>query len=114
MITVEIKDLQLRTVIGTFDNERIEKQILFVDINFDYDEKMAAETDDLNYAVDYKKMTDTILDEIENENYFLLETTASKIMEIICRTPNLSNVKVKVSKPDALRFAETVSVVLTK
>jgi len=112
MAKVKIENLRLRTIIGTFDIERGEKQDIITNIEFSYDSKKAAETDDLTYAVDYKAMIDKIQDDVEDSHFFLLEKLADHIMSIIKTFDTVYDVTVKVGKPDAIRFADCISVEL--
>ena len=111
MAVVRIENLRLRTIIGTFDIERGEKQDIVTNIEFSYDSAKAVKTDDLSFAVDYKAMIDKIQEEVEKSHFFLLEKLAGFILDTI-KTFNVYDITVKVGKPDAIRFADTISIEL--
>ena len=81
-------------------------------IEFSYDSAKAVETDDLSFAVDYKAMIDNIQEEVEKSHFFLLEKLAGFILDIIKTFDGVHDITVKVGKPDAIRFADTISIEL--
>jgi len=108
--TIRITDLLLRTVIGGNDWEKATKQDVIINVQLDYDASRAIATDNMEDAVDYKKLKRRIIDEVEQSRFQLLEKLTSHILEIAMEDPHVLNATVKVDKPSALRFAKTVSV----
>lgn len=109
MGTIRIKDLLLRIIIGINDWEREKKQDVLVNIEIDYNSEKAMESDDINQALDYKSLVKKIISEVEQTEFFLVEKLAGYILNIIFENELVQFAKVKVDKPHAIRFAESVS-----
>lgn len=112
MATIRITNLRLRAIIGTNDWERDTKQDVVINIIFDYDAAKAVASDDLTQSADYKVMTKKIIQAVDASRYFLLEKLADKILHIVLENPRVKAARVRVDKPNALRFADAVSVEL--
>ena len=113
MATIRITDLQLRTIIGINDWERHEKQDVVINIWIEYDAKKAAKSDSVKDTIDYKEITKKIIKKVEASQYYLLEKLADTILNIVADYSKVKAVTVRVDKPQALRFARSVSVELT-
>ena len=113
MATIHITDLQLRTVIGTNDWERGIKQDVTINIAIEYNALKASRSDNIRDTVDYKILTKKIIKAVESSKYFLLEKLAAQILKIITSTKGVTAATVRIDKPQALRFAKSVSVTLT-
>lgn len=114
MAKIRITDLRLRAIIGTNDWEREEKQDIVVNIVFEYNAAKAGASDDLRHAVDYKEMTEAVIKEVEAVQFSLLEKIADIILKIVMRFPAVERASVRVDKPRALRFVDSVSVELDR
>jgi D-erythro-7,8-dihydroneopterin triphosphate epimerase len=114
MATIRITDLKLRAIIGIYDWEREHKQDVIINIQIRYDAAKACETDAIKDAVDYKAITKRIIKEVEASKFFLLEKLAKLILNIILDDPKVEEAVVRVDKPLALRFADSVSIELTE
>ena len=114
MATIRITDLRLRAIIGANDWERDNLQDVIINVSIDYDARKAAHSDKLSDTVDYKTVTKNIIKEVESSRYFLLEKLCHKILQIVLKSPQVNMVIVRVDKPLALRFADSVSVELTE
>lgn len=112
MAKIRITNLRLRTLIGTNDWEREAQQDVVINITLDYDAAKAIASDDLRKAIDYKALTKRIIREVEASKFFLLEKLAGRILDIVTAHPAVREAAVRVDKPQALRFADSVSVEL--
>ena len=110
---IKIKNLSLRTIIGFNDWEREKKQDVIVNAAIEFDAAGAAETDTVDYSLDYKSITKKVISEVENSSFHLLEKLADFILNIIMENENVLSATVEVDKPHSLRFAESVSVVVS-
>ena len=110
---IKIKNLSLRTIIGFNDWEREKKQDVIVNAAIEFDAAGAAETDTVDYSLDYKSITKNVISEVENSSFHLLEKLADFILNIIMENENVLSATVEVDKPHSLRFAESVSVVVS-
>ena len=112
MAKIRIINLRLRTIIGTHDWEREVQQDVVVNITLDYDASKAITSDDLRKTVDYKALTKQIIRKVEASQFLLLEKLSGNILDIVKAHPAVQEAVVRVDKPQALRFADSVSVEL--
>lgn len=111
--TIRITNLRLRALIGTNDWEREAKQDVVINITLDYDATKAITQDDLKKAIDYKALTKRIIREVEASQFFLLEKLADQILGIVTEHQAIREATIRVDKPQALRFADSVCVELS-
>ncbi len=114
MANVRITNLRLRTIIGANDWERNIKQKIILNIRFEYDATKASKSDKLKDTVDYKVITKKIIKAVEASKFELIEKLAALVLGIILENPKVKEATVCLDKPGALRFADSVSIELTK
>ena len=106
---IKIENLRLKTIIGVFDWEKKKKQDVTINIELEFDGTNAAESDKIEDTVDYKFLNKRIIDYVKKGNFNLLEKMAVCIGNIIMEDKRIKKAIVKVDKPNALRFADSVS-----
>ena len=104
-----LKDIEIQAVIGTLSHERNGDHRIFVDIEFEYDASDAAAEYKLEHAVDYTEIMSKGINIAKHGKFYLLETLAVKIIEMIRSYPQISSASVEVRKPNALKNAGFVS-----
>lgn len=114
MAVIRISNLRLRTIIGANDWERDHKQDLVINVRIDFDAAKSGASDDLADTVDYKTITKNIITEVEGSSYQLLEKLATRLLDIVMDHDGVQRTVVRIDKPHALRFADSVSVELEK
>lgn len=114
MDIVYIRDLRIDTVIGVYDWERNIKQRLSFDIEMATDIRQAAATDDLQYAINYKAVSDRVIEFVEGFHPQLIETLAEAIAELIIKEFNVPWLRLQVSKAGAVRAARDVGLVIER
>ncbi|MCK5014225.1 MAG: dihydroneopterin aldolase [Candidatus Omnitrophica bacterium] len=114
MATIRITNLKLRAVIGTNDWERDCKQDVLINVEIGFDASKASESDQIKDTIDYKALTKRIIQVVEPSNFFLLEKLAKRVLNIIMENPLVKKATVRIDKPLALRFADSVSVELNE
>ena len=107
-LELEVKNLRLRTIIGFNDWEREKPQDVVISIKLTYDAEKAVKDDDVTHAVDYKMITKSIIQKVEDSQFNLLESLANMIYEHIHSFKNIKKVRVTVEKPHCLRFSDNV------
>lgn len=107
---IRIQNLKLRTLIGIYDWERKRKQSVIVNIRLDFNGTKAARTDKIKDTVDYKTICKAVIKKVESSQYFLVEKLAAEILKLVMKDKRVLSARVRVDKPGALRFAESVSV----
>lgn len=106
---VNVENLRLRAYIGFIEWETEKLQDVVISFSFNYDVSLAAATDEVQYAVDYKKITKHIIEMVDHQSFHLIEALAENIYEyIVSESEKIQEVEVKVEKPYALRFADNV------
>lgn len=114
MDIVYIRDLQIETIIGIFDWEREVKQIVSLDLDMAHDIQKAAATDDIQYTLDYKSVGKRLISFIEQSEFFLVETMAEEIARIVLEEFSVPWLKLRVSKPGALRGSRDVGILIER
>jgi len=114
MDIVYIRDLRIDTIIGVYDWERTIKQRLSIDLDMATDIRQAAATDDLQYAVNYKAVSDRLIEFVENFQPQLIETLAEAIASIIIEEFHVPWLKLQISKAGAVRDARDVGLIIER
>lgn len=110
MDKIFIEGLQIETVIGVFDWEREIKQTVTIDLEMSKDIRPAAASDDLQYALDYKAISDRIIEFVEASSFQLIETMAESIAELVRQEFGVDWLRLTLGKPGAVPAARTVGV----
>ena len=105
---IYIKDLRVETIIGIFDWERKVKQEVSIDMEFPFDCKKAAATDSIDDTIDYKAICKGVIKFVEDSSFQLQESLAEGIAALVKEDYNVESIKLRVSKPGALRGAKDV------
>ncbi|MEM3487258.1 MAG: dihydroneopterin aldolase [Conexivisphaerales archaeon] len=110
---ISINGLTTYCVIGANGWERNIKQKVVVDINLWVDESEAINSDMLEDALNYKKLKDVVLQFVSTSSYNLIEALAFNIAKLCLKEDKVKKVKVKVSKPGAISYAEEAAFEIT-
>jgi len=110
MDKVFIKDLVARGIIGINDWEREKPQEILINITVFTDTRAAAESDDLADCVDYRALAKKAQHYAETAARFTVEALANDIADICLEQKGVEKVIVRVEKPGAVRFSESVGV----
>jgi len=111
---VYIRDLEVETIIGIYDWEREIKQIVSIDLEMAGDIRKAAETDDIQYALNYKLVGKRIIKFVEESEFQLVETMAEQIAQIVLSEFAVNWLRLRVSKPGALSGSRDVGLVIER
>ena len=114
MDKVLIEDLRIETIIGIYDWEREVKQIVSLDLEMAHDIRQAAATDDIQYALNYKAVAKRLIKLIEESEFLLVETMAETVANIVLTEFKVPWLKLKVSKPGALRGSRSVGIMIER
>ena len=110
MDKIIIRDLLLRGIIGINPDERVKLQDILINIVIWADIRKAAASDAIEDAVDYKTITKRVIQHVEESSDFLVEKLVTDIAQLIIKEYGVERVMVRVEKPTALRFAESVGI----
>lgn len=114
MDIVYIRDLRIDTIIGIFEWERKVRQTISIDLEMATDIRRAAETDDIQYALNYKDVSKRLISLIEGSEFELVETMAETAAKIVREEFNVPWLKMRLSKPGAIRGARDVGLIIER
>ena len=114
MDIVYIKALQVETVIGIYDWEREIRQRVVLDLEMGTDIRQAALTEDIESTLNYKSVSDRLIEFVSASEFLLVETMAEEIAALVMQEFSVSWLRLKVGKPDAIEAAEEVGVVIER
>lgn len=110
MDKVIIKDLLARGIIGVNDWERKRAQDILINIIIFTDTRPAAKSDNINDCVNYSTMSKKVQAHAESSERLTVEALANDLARICLEEKGVEKVTVRVEKPGAVRFAESVGV----
>ena len=110
MDKIIIKNLLARGIIGVNDWERNRPQNILINITLFTDTRPAALTDNLDDCVNYSTMSKKVLAHAEAVNRLTVEALSNDLARICLEEKGVQKVIVRVEKPGAVRFAESVGV----
>lgn len=111
---VFIEGLEIETLIGIYDWERRIRQPLVLDIEMAFDNRVPAASDDIALTLDYKAVSKRLVEYVEQSGFGLVETLAERCAAIILDEFGVAHVRLKLSKPGAVRGARAVGVVIER
>ena len=110
MDKVFLKGMHTTPVIGIYDWEREIRQDVYIDLVMATDIVKAASTDDIQYALNYKSISDRVVEFANDSSFGLIETLAEKVAAIVREEFDVSWVSVTVHKPGAIDIANDLGV----
>ena len=111
---IYVEDLRVKATIGIFDWEKKIKQDVSISYEIPHDNVKAAKADAIEATTDYKSITKGIISFVENNKFELVETFAEKIAEMVITNFDVNWIRLRVSKPGALRFSKDVGVIIER
>ncbi|PHM34987.1 bifunctional dihydroneopterin aldolase/7,8-dihydroneopterin epimerase [Xenorhabdus szentirmaii] len=114
MDIVFIEELTVITTIGVYDWEQTIKQKLVFDIEMGWDNKRASSSDNVEHCLDYSKVSEAIINHVENQCFALVERVAEEVADILLNQFHSPWVRIKVRKPGAVVHAKSVGVVIER
>ena len=103
MDKVFIEGLEIEALIGIYDWERRIRQVLRFDLEMAFDNRVPAASDDIADTLDYKAVSKR-----------LVETLAERCAAIVIEEFGVQWLRLKLSKPGAVRGAQAVGVVIER
>ena len=114
MDKVFIEALEIECVIGIYDWERKIRQPVVLDIEMAFDNRKPAATDDIQDTLDYKAVSKRLIQYVSESSFGLVETLAERCAEIITGEFDVQHVRLKLSKPGAVRGSKAVGVIIER
>ena len=110
MDKVIIKDLVARGIIGVYDWERTKPQEILINIILFGNLEKAGRTDNIDDSINYKTISKGAQSLAEKCERQTVEALAADIASYCLESPGVDRVMVRVEKPGAVRFADSVGV----
>ncbi|PSL10864.1 dihydroneopterin aldolase [Marinobacterium halophilum] len=114
MDIVYIRELQVETVIGIYDWERKVRQTVSLDLEMGTDIRAAAATEDIENTLNYKTVAKRLIAFISESEFLLVETMAEEIAQIVQSEFPVPWLRLRLSKPGAVRGARDVGVIIER
>lgn len=111
---IVIKNLLLRGILGVKPEERMARQDILINLELTADLRAAGTSDAIADALNYRSVTKDVIALVEGSAYYTVEKLAAEIARLIVTRHAVREATVQVEKPGALRFAESVGVVITR
>lgn len=106
-----IEGLRVDASVGVYDFEYGIKQTLVIDVNAYADLQVAGQTDALEHAVDYDRISAICRSVVKDRHHKLIEAIAGRIADgVLAALAPVQAVDVRVAKPGAVPDAVTVAV----
>ncbi len=114
MDIIFLRGLHIETIVGIFDWERVNRRIVVLDLEMAIDNRKAAASDAIEDALDYSKVSKRIVSFVEESSFFLVETLAERICEIIRVEFDVPWVRLTLNKKGAVQGASDVGVIIER
>jgi D-erythro-7,8-dihydroneopterin triphosphate epimerase len=109
---IKITNLRLRTYIGFNQEEREKQQDVIINAAITDRLNQGVLDDHVDAALNYKVICKKIINHVETGRFLLLEKLTADLISICSNHDSVTRAEVTVDKPQALRFADSVSVTL--
>lgn len=114
MDKVFIEGLEIEALIGIYDWERRIRQSLVFDLELAFDNRRPAASDAIADTLDYKAVSKRLIAYVSASEFGLVETLAERCAELVLREFDVARVRLKLSKPGAVRGARAVGVIIER
>lgn len=114
MDIVYISELKVETIIGIYDWEREVKQTVSLDLDMATDIRRAADSDCIDHTLNYKAVAKRLISFIEQSEFQLIETMAEQIAGIVRSEFDVQWLRLRLSKPGAVRGSRDVGVIIER
>ena len=106
-----VSGLEVYCIIGLQAWERQVKQKLHIDLTLETDTRQAAASDTVADALDYRAVSKRVQELVEGSSFQLVEALAERVAAtVLAEFPRANALTVRVAKPGAVRFSESVGV----
>jgi dihydroneopterin aldolase len=114
MDKIYIEGLEVFSLIGVYDWERVATQRLVVDVTLYTDLSQAANSDKVEHTLNYAEVATCIELVAKSSEFELIEALANEMIKAIFAQFSLPKIRLKLSKPDILANALNVAVEFTR
>jgi dihydroneopterin aldolase len=114
MDKVFIEGLEIEALIGIYDWERRIRQTLVFDLEMGFDNRVPAASDDIAHTLNYKAVSKRLIEYVSQSDFGLVETLAERCAQIVMDEFGIAWLRLKLSKPGAVRGARAVGVIIER
>jgi FolB domain-containing protein len=115
MDKLQLTGLRVRAIIGTLPHERTTRQTLLLSADLYSDFSAAEASDDFHDTFDYAAVEAFLHDFTANSSYQLLEALAGNLANAVLKEfPLIAGITLRISKPSAPRYAECVTIEVSR
>lgn len=114
MDKVFIEGLDIDALIGIYDWERRIRQTLRFDLEMGFDNRIPAASDDIADTLNYKAVSKRLIEFVQQSEFGLVETLAERCAAIVLDEFQVQCLRLKLSKPGAVRGAQAVGVIIER
>jgi len=110
MDRIIIKNILARGIIGIRDWEREKPQDILINLDLYTANRKPETPDEITECIDYSEVTKKVIAHAEHAKRFTLEALAEDIAQLCLEDPRVLKTTVRVEKPGAVRFSQSVGV----
>ncbi len=114
MDIVFLNELRVDALIGVWEWERRIRQTLIMDVELGTDMREAGTSDDLVHTVDYKAVTDRIIEFTRASSYQLVEALGENLTRTVLGEFDVRWIRLRIRKPGVLREVREVGIVIER
>jgi len=114
MDKVFIEGLRIPAVIGIYAWERRAPQPVVVDLEMEVDLAAAVRSDDIQDTISYETVSQRLAAHFASREWNLLEVLAESSASLIHETFGVRRLRLRLAKPEAIRAARAVGVVIER
>jgi FolB domain-containing protein len=111
---IVIQNLRLRCLIGFSEHELRDRQDVVITKTLYTDLRKGGASDDPDDLLNYRTVNKAVIAHVEASQYKTLEALATNIARVAVVDCGVPRIRVEVFKPGALRFADTVGVIIER
>ena len=114
MDSVFIEDLRIETVIGIYDWERKIRQVVALDLEMAFDNRVPTASDRIEDTLNYKAVSKRLITFVESSTFQLVETLAERCAAIVLDEFSVAWLRLRLAKPGAVRGTKSVGVTIER
>jgi dihydroneopterin aldolase len=110
MDKIFIQNLHTHGILGVYEGERNAPREILVHATLFVDTRPAAEEDSVEKSVDYAAAAEMLRAAVRESSFRTVEALAAYLAERCLNMPRVQKVRIRVEKPGAVPFADSVGV----
>ena len=114
MDKVFLTGLSVDTIVGIYPEERDKKQPIIIDLDLATDIGSAAQSGNIEHALDYHALSLALVEFIEKSRYGLIEAMAEDIASLILTQYKVPWLKLTLHKPQDLSNSKDVGLIIER